>query len=60
MEDIDFTPPETEEVDEDEDLLKDEAGLSFEDIVSFTMMLETGVTIIGITIFFALVLMGVL
>lgn len=38
----------------------EQTGLSFDDIVSFTMLLETIVTLVGMAIFFTLVLVGVL
>lgn len=52
MEDIDVTAS----VDQEEESLSDdyqeeETGISFDDIVSFTMLIETSVTLIGIIIF---------
>ena len=53
MEDIDSQDVQEKDDSElGEEYASEEAGVSFDDIVSFTMLLETTVTIIGIIIFF--------
>lgn len=53
MEDIDSQ--DVQEKDDSElveEYASEETGVSFDDIVSFTMLLETTVTLVGIIIFF--------
>ncbi|MFC1477456.1 hypothetical protein ACFL6L_03205 [candidate division KSB1 bacterium] len=61
MEDIDYTDTVDGLVRDDEELRDDDesVGISFDDIVSFTMLLETSVTIIGIVVFFFFIVFGV-
>ncbi len=49
---------EEEEV-EGEEHEEEEAEVTFDDIVSFTMLIETGVTILGMVIFFSFVILGI-
>ena len=53
MDDIDVTASaDQEDVSLSDDYQEEEeAGISFDDIVSFTMLVETSVTLIGIIIF---------
>ena len=55
MEDFDLDKERDEEDEEDESLGDiDDGSLTFDDIVSFTMLTETAVTLIGIVVFFLL------
>ena len=52
MDDIDVTASADQEDESlSDDYQEEEAGISFDDIVSFTMLVETSVTLIGIIIF---------
>ncbi|MCP4726197.1 MAG: hypothetical protein GY863_14230 [bacterium] len=55
MEEFDLDNEREEEEEEDESLSDiDDGSLTFDDIVSFTMLTETTVTLIGIIVFFLL------
>jgi len=57
----DHTSEETTSADDElehETWSDEQLGVSFDEIVSFTMLLETGVTIIGICTFFALIVLN--
>ncbi len=55
MEDFDIDKDRDDEEEEDELLDEiDDGSLTFDDVVSFTMLTETAVTLIGIVIFFVL------
>jgi len=58
MEDLDFEEPISDDEEEGE-IEEAAAGLSFDDVVSFTMLMETGVTLIGIFVFFVFIILGV-
>lgn len=51
MEDIDITARVNQEEDAVSDDYQEEEGISFDDIVSFAMLIETSVMLIGIIIF---------
>ncbi|MFC1556669.1 hypothetical protein ACFL6I_23755 [candidate division KSB1 bacterium] len=59
MEDTESTNYRDDEEEEDE-ITEEDTGISFDDIVSFTMLIETMVTLAGIALFFAMIMTGFL
>jgi len=57
MEDFDILDEELGDEILEEELFAEETRLSFDDIVSFTMMLETAITLAGISAFLILILL---
>lgn len=50
----DYYPDDENDIEEDIVEEEEDESLGFDEIVSFTMLMETAVTLIGITIFFLL------
>ncbi len=62
MEDLETFDNQEDEAEESEEFIEEheDAGLSFDDIVSFAMLTETTVTLVGIIIFFLFTILKII